>query len=83
MLFATAAAEVEFRSARKKLKLHIWGSKVKSWTELVWSVDEDLWSKPYKVVLRKIHEPHVMEVIRPSTIRSLSHEIRDAFNTVG
>lgn len=69
---AIAAAEDDYRAARKELKHRIRESKAKCWAELVRSVDDDPWGKPYKVVLKKIRGPPVTAAMEPQEIRDIA-----------
>lgn len=69
---AVAAAEAEYREARKALKHRIREAKAKCWAELVKSVDDDPWGKPYKVVLKKLRGPPATATMEPRTIRNIA-----------
>lgn len=68
----TASAEAEYREARKALKRCIREAKAKCWAELVKSVDDDPWGKPYKVVLKKLRGPPATATMEPRTIRNIA-----------
>lgn len=69
---AAAAAEAEYREARKVLKRCIREAKAKCWAELVKSVDDDPWGKPYKVVLKKLRGPPATATMEPRTVRDIA-----------
>ena len=69
---AAASAEAEYREARKVLKHCIREAKAKCWAELVKSVDDDPWGKPYKVVLKKLRGPSATATMEPRTIRDIA-----------
>lgn len=51
---ASASAFNAYREARKNLRTAITRSKAVCWKQLIQSVDEDLWGKPYQLVTRKL-----------------------------
>jgi len=69
-----SATEVErdYREARKELKHRIRNAKAKFWAELVKTVDDDPWRKPYKVGMKKLRGPPATEVMEPRTIRDIA-----------
>lgn len=50
-------AATQLRAAKKSIKVAIIRSKESCWNELIRSVDEDPFGKPYKAVLRKLSGP--------------------------
>lgn len=51
------AAENDYRLIRQTLRLEICMVKVRSWQELVESVNKDPWGLPYKLVLDRLRRP--------------------------
>lgn len=48
---ATTAASEGYRAAR--LKAVVRAAKVKAWEELLLTIDEDPWGRPYRIVTKK------------------------------
>jgi len=67
-----ADAERAYREARKELKHRIREAKAKCWAELVKTVDDDPWGKPYKVVLKKLRGPPATATMEPQTVRDIA-----------
>lgn len=54
---ASVSASSAYREARKILRIAITRSKAACWKQLIQSVEEDPWGKPYKLVTRKLQGP--------------------------
>lgn len=67
----TECAEAGYCEARKELKRRICLAKEKCCAELVRTVDDDSWGKPYKVVLRKLQRPPATALMESRTVRDL------------
>lgn len=59
------------REAKHLLKIAIRQSKKACWDDLIRTVDEDPFGKPYKVVLRKLRGPPAVTSLEPQTLRTV------------
>lgn len=44
----------QWKSSRKALAVAIKSAKEKMWAELIATVNDDLWSKPYRIFMKKL-----------------------------
>lgn len=55
-----------------KIKL----AKEKAWQELLLQVEKDVWGKPYKVVMRRLHKKrHISGIETPGRLESIINEL--------
>lgn len=47
-------------------------SKAKCWADLVKTVDDDPWGKPYKVVMKKLRGPSATATMEPQAVRDIA-----------
>lgn len=64
---------VAYRDARRNLRGLIKKAKMNSWSELIASIEEDLWGLPYKLVMGKLGRsaPELSEELDPNTLERL------------
>lgn len=60
-----------YREAKRQLKVAIVRSKKACWTELIESVDNDPFRKPYKVVMRNLRGPPATTIMEPDTLQKV------------
>lgn len=67
------AATEEYRNARRELKNGIRKAKTKAWDELLSTLQEDPWGKPYRLVLNRLRPwaPPTTERLEPSFVREV------------
>lgn len=65
-----AEAIERYREARKSLRTAIKRSKAKAWEELLQTLEEDPWGRPYKIVLNKLRPaaPPITETLDPEFV---------------
>lgn len=61
-------ARIEYKAARKELRLEIRKAKSLAWQELLNTIDKDPWGRPYRIVMAKLRKQG------PSAIETLSLE---------
>lgn len=63
----------EYREARKALRYAIAGAKARAWEELLLTLEEDPWGRPYKIVLSKLRPwaPPRTETLDPQFLDSV------------
>ncbi|XP_046742525.1 uncharacterized protein LOC124409153 [Diprion similis] len=70
---ADSPRDDEYKAAKKRLKDGIKAAKARAWQDLVKTVEEDPWGRPYKVVLNKLRGPSgsLTETLNPDTTERL------------
>lgn len=68
-----AEAMEGYREARRSLRTAIKSSKAKAWEELLQSLEEDPWGRPYKIVLNKLRPaaPPITETLDPEFVKEI------------
>lgn len=68
-----AEAMQRYKEARKSLRLAIKRAKAKAWQELLQTLDEDPWGRPYKMVLNKLRPaaPPLTETLVPEFVEEI------------
>lgn len=66
------SAVEELRAAKRELKKAIRRSKAEGWKELVRTVDEDPFGKPYKVVMKKLCGPPAISRMENETLQHIT-----------
>lgn len=63
----------EYREARKSLRTAIQRSKAAAWKELLQTLKEDPWGRPYKIVLNKLRPaaPPLTETLEPEFVKDV------------
>lgn len=61
--------QLEFRKAKKKLRLSISMAKNQSWQELIDTIEEDPWDLPYRIVLKRLRR------LSPTMTETIGHEM--------
>lgn len=72
---AASAAARAYKEARKSLKSSIARSKEACWRELIASVDNDPWGKPYKLVTRKLRGPSATSRMDRETVLGITDSL--------
>ncbi|XP_070529995.1 uncharacterized protein [Cardiocondyla obscurior] len=69
----TTAAYEAYRDARRALRLAIKQAKTQAWDELLQSIDEDPWGRPYRIVTGRLRPraPPATESLEPHTAASV------------
>lgn len=68
-----AEALQEYREARRSLRSAIKRSKAAAWKELLQTLEEDPWGRPYKIVLNKLRPaaPPLTETLDPEFVKEV------------
>lgn len=69
---AANAATATYKEARTRLRVAINRSKASCWNDLVRSVDDDPWGKPYKIVAHKLRGPPATSHMAPESVRGIT-----------
>lgn len=66
-------ARREYKEARKSLRVAIKKSKATAWKELLHTLEEDPWGRPYKIVLNKLRPaaPPLTETLDPELVKKI------------